>query len=280
MTNLDFQESCMPIISVPTRLQSFYGVILEQMPLLLNAGCTPMPPRQLLCDRIHGTNQHDRDLLRTNYVDTACALVTDDSGRVVVGLYSDDTVKRLIDSLNTKSDVRNGSLFVEPSDYEVIKKNGAFEIDSDVAQKLRENHYAEQGIREQFWRYIAESDLLFDDYLGLVQRETGGDMGDKMGLWLPPGVGLRLLCVGSLGGGSYAGGYGWLGGGGSRLVGVRSCAEGAETAEGGAPQKVQTYTMGDLEKAQQQLAALKVLVRPDATSSLEALLSKLPQQGL
>lgn len=236
MSNLQFQE---PAVDVPLRLRSFYGRNIDQMPLLLSGKDEsgkvvdvprdPITPKQLLYMRVHymrvhGANEHDRDLLRDNYVDTACAVITDSdgSGEVVVGLYNDAVVRELINSLNpeTESALQRGSLPVSADYYQAVRKNG-FVIASSVANSLRNNAYSEKKVREAFWDYVAEGDArLVMDNLALVQKRKGEDMKDRMGLglWLSSNPGLRLLCVGSVDDdSSYA--YGDYSG---RLVGVAS----------------------------------------------------------
>src|SRR3989338_5019419 len=78
MRDLQFQESQRKMVEVDVpRLQSFYGPNVDQMPLLLADGRLPLTPKQLLQERVHGENGHDRNLLRDNYVDTAFSVITD-----------------------------------------------------------------------------------------------------------------------------------------------------------------------------------------------------------
>src|SRR3989338_10060903 len=78
MSDLQFQEFQRKMVEVDVpRLRSFYERIVDQMPLLLSDGRVPMTPKQLLYERVHGKNEHDRNLLRDNYVDTAFSVITD-----------------------------------------------------------------------------------------------------------------------------------------------------------------------------------------------------------
>ena len=231
MSDLQFQGL---MVDVPRRFRSFYGRNIDQMLLLLSgedeAGDVvdvprvPMTLKQLLYERVHGENVHDRKLLQDNYVDTACAVISgDSSGEVLVGLYSDPLVKELIHGLNPGSRLQGGSLLVGADAYQEIKEN-AFVIPSDAVSNLRSSPFDEQVVREGFWNYIAEGDAeLVRDHLSLVQERRGGSMKNRMGLWVSPNPGLRLLCARSVGG-YYGGGVayglhlGYYDGG--RLVGV------------------------------------------------------------
>ncbi len=219
MSDLQFQET---IVDGPRRFRSFCGRNIDQMPLLLADGRVPLTPRQLLEERVHGKNVHDRDLLRDNHVDTACAVVTDNSGEVIIGLYSDPLVKELIHGLNPESRLQDSSLLVGADAYHEMKKN-ALVIPAGVAHDLRSNGYSHQTMQDAFWEYIAEGDAdLVRDHLNLVQERRCGRMENCMGLWVSSKQGLRLLCAWSVGDdngdafGSFHPGY-YFGG---RLVGV------------------------------------------------------------
>ena len=232
MSNLQFQE---PAMDVPLRLRSFPGRNIDQMPLLLSGKDkegevvdvvrTPTTVKQLLYDRVHGTHENDRTLLRDNHVDTGVALIGDPngSGEAIIGLYADQIVQELVRSLNPESPLKAGSLPVNTDQYQAVKK-GAFVFSPDVANALRSNAYSEQKTREGFWDYVAEGDAsLVRENLALVQEVKGGSMRDRMGLFLTSHPGLRLLCVGSVGlKSSVAGGYLDLGlnNGGGRIVGL------------------------------------------------------------
>lgn len=208
MNNLQFQE---PAMDVPLRLRSFYGRNIDQMPLLLSGKDkegevvdvvrTPITVKQVLYDRVHGTHENDRTLLRDNYVDTGVAVIVDPngSGEAIIGLYADPIVQELVHSLNPESPLKAGSLPVDTDQYQAVKK-GAFVLSPEVANALRSNPYSEQKTRERFWDYVAEGDAsLVRDNLTLVQEVNGGSMKDRMGLYLSSSPGLRLVCVGSVG---------------------------------------------------------------------------------
>ena len=208
MSNLQFQE---PAMDVPLRLRSFPGRNIDQMPLLLSGKDkegevvdvvrTPTTVKQLLYDRVHGTHENDRTLLRDNYVDTGVAVIVDPNGsrEAIIGLYTDPIVQELVHSLNPESPLKAGSLPVNTDQYQAVKK-GAFVLSPDVANALRSNAYSEQKTREGFWDYVAEGDAsLVRDNLTLVQEVKGGSMKDRMGLYLNSNPGLRLVCVGSVG---------------------------------------------------------------------------------
>lgn len=208
MSDLQFSE---PAMEVPMRLRSFYGRNIDQIPLLLSGKNAegevvdikrvPVTVKQVLYDRVHGEHEHDRTLLRDNYIDTGVAVITDPdgSGEVVVGLYSDPAVKELVHSLNPESPLKSGSLPVISDQYQAVKKE-ALVLSSDVANALRSNAYSQQKEREGFWDYVAEGDAgLVRDNLALVQEANGGDMSDRMGLWVSSNPGMRLVCVGSVG---------------------------------------------------------------------------------
>jgi len=231
MSDLPFQGLT---VDVPRRFRSFYGRIVNQMPLLLADGRVPLTPKQLLQERVHGENAHDRKLLQDNYINTACAVITDSEGEVLVGLYSDPLVEELINSLNPGSRLQSGSLPVDADAYQQIKKNKAFVISPDEASNLCNSWYNEQRVRESFWDYIAEGNAqLVREYLRLVQEPRGRSMKKYMGLWVSSRPGLRLLfarAVDDL----YAGLAGddiHLGYDDGLLVGVVS-AGGAQSTEG------------------------------------------------
>ncbi len=213
MKDLSFEDA--------VKLRSFYGGIADQMPLLLAGNRLPMTPRQLLEERVRGTNVHDRDLLRNIYVDMACAIIAHPSGEVLVGLYDDPLVKGLIDGLHPKSKLHDGSLPMSDGVYEQIREN-AFVISCEAANHLRDRAHHEQKVREAFWDYITEGDAsLVRDYLHLVQECRGGHIKKRMGLWLSPQhLGLRLLCAWPVDDDGGVNTYSHLGYDNGRLIGV------------------------------------------------------------
>ena len=231
MSNLQFQEPA--FTNVPLRLKSFYGRNIDQIPLLLSgkneAGETVdikrvvITPKQVLSDRINGTNEIDMKLLRDNYVDTGAAVIVDPngSGEAIIGLYSNPAVKELVHSLDSKTNLVKGSLQISNDQYQAIRKD-AYVISADAANSLRNDGYNENKVREGFWEYIAEGDAkLVKDTLKLVQDTKKGNFDNRMGLYLSSNEGLWLLCVGAVGDdNSSAFGYYSLNGSYGRLVGV------------------------------------------------------------
>jgi len=229
MSHLNFQE---PAFEVPLRLRSFYGRNVEQMQRLLEGKDengkvvdiprTPITVKQLLYERVSGKYEHDRTLLRDNYVNAADVIVVDPegSGETIIGLYTDPAVKELVHSLCSINQLVAGSLPVSTDQYQEIKKQ-AFVFAPNVANELRRDPYSQQEFREEFWNYVAEGDTdLVRANLSLVQEVNGGSMKDRMGLYLSSNSGLRLVCVGSVGGISDADGYRGLGLSDGPLVGV------------------------------------------------------------
>jgi len=230
----------MPVQVVPTQFRSFYGRNIEQMPLLLSGKNAedkqvdiervPMTAYQLLNERAYGENEHDRNLLRNNYVDTADVLITNprDTGEVVVAHYANPLVQRLVTSLNPKSSVKNYGLIVDVDTYEAIKadKNNSFVLHKNIANELRRDCYSNQKSREAFWEFVALGNQnIVKENLTLVQQANGGTMSNRMGLWLSKFSGLRLLCVGSVGSNSsFAYGYFSIYNYDGRLVGVAPVA--------------------------------------------------------
>lgn len=195
------------------RLRSFTGRNIEQMPLLLSgkneAGKVVDVPRRLITPReflyecLHGKDERDRDFLRNYRGGTLCAVIGNPrrTGEVIVGLHSDPLVEEQIYSLSLQSDVsRDGGLVISRSLYQAIKKQ-AFVLSPRTVKDLKKSVYNSHKEREAFWEYIAEGDSqLVRDTLELVQEETGGgDISNRMGLFLSQHPGLRLLYIGSAG---------------------------------------------------------------------------------
>ena len=209
MNNLDFQET---ELDVPLRFRSFYGKPIDQMPFLLSGmnekgevvdiKRVPITIKEVLQERVHGENEHDKVLFRDNYVTTSVAIIVDPdkSGEAIVGLYSDHLVRDLVHSLNSKSALQSGSLPITTDQYQAIKENTRFVFSPDVANALRSNAYNELKSREGFWDYVTEDDTnLVRDNLALVNAAVGGDMSDRIGLYISGSPGLRFVWLGSVG---------------------------------------------------------------------------------
>jgi len=207
MDYLQFQELA---IKIPLRLRSFY-VTIDEMPLLLSGKNVEgdvidvkrklMTINQLFYERIHSTNEHDKNLLRGHGIDTGGVMINDPdcSGETIIGLYSNPVVKELIHSINSKSSIKKGSLQVNTDQYQTIKQD-AFIIKHDIANALRKNPYSNQKIREGLLDYVTKGDTqLVKDNLSLVQEINGGDMSNRMGWHLSSDPGLRFVRVGSVG---------------------------------------------------------------------------------
>lgn len=236
MSYFKFEES---ETDAPRRFLSLEGREIYQMPRLLSGKNekgvpvdvprTPITVKRLLHERVHGTHENDRNLLRNNYVHTGVAVIGNPncSGEVIVGLYADPTVRELVHSLNPKSPLIRGSLRVNTEQYQAVKK-GALVLSPDIANALSENAYSEQKAREEFWEYVAERDAtLVRDTLALVQEFKGGSMKNRMGLYLTSDPGLRIVCVGPVGHFSDAFGSIGVGNGGSLggIVGVAGAGD-------------------------------------------------------
>ena len=215
MKNLQSQEST----KIPLRLRPFYGTNTDLMPLLLSGKNkkgkvadvkrTPITVKQVLYDRIHSKHENERIHLRHSSIDTGDVIIVDPkgSGETIIGLYTNPSVKELVHSLNPKSPLEKGSLLVSTEQYQAIKKE-AFVLSPKVANALRDYYYNEQKAREGFWDYVAEGDTgLVRDNLAFVQKSYGGDMSDRMGLYLDSNPGLRLLCARSVAAKFNARGY-------------------------------------------------------------------------
>jgi hypothetical protein len=228
MSNLNFTEPDRPY---ETRLKSFYGNPLKQMPILLSgkvgdeAVGVPrrvITPKEVLHERVRGTHEGDKSLLVNKYIHTGAAVITnpDGSGDVVIGLYSDPVIQKLVHSLNPDSPIPGYSLKVSTEEYHAVE---GLRISATVANDLRANVYAHKKMREKAWDFVAEGDArLVADNLALVQDKKGGSMDNRMGWFFSNDPGLRLVCVGSVDNDPYssADGFDLINDLNSRLVGV------------------------------------------------------------
>ena len=239
----DFQEKSnlkiVKEIEVP-RFRHFRGRIIDTIPLVLsgvdNKGevvdvqRAPMTPAQLLDYRVNGANANDRDLLRNNYTDVAFAEIVDPngSGEIKYVIYSQPLAQGLINSLNPNSDVRNGSLFVTPEQYNEIPVADSFVVPADVANALREDGYSNPNVRRGIWNYAVEGkEDLVDGNLELVQQRVGGDFSNRMGVFPSRQSGLRSWYVNGLDDRSNAYGNVDLHNGNALVVGVAPEAQNA-----------------------------------------------------
>ena len=201
MSNLKFREKVTVSTTTP-KYKAYFGRIMDQMPLLLAEGRCLITPKQLMYARVHETNKHDRYLLRGHYVDTACAVCVapDKTGEVAIGLYSNPTVKQVIDSLSPKSKVVGGSLVLTLDQYHAVRDD-AFVLAPDVTNSLQNNPRGELKEREAFWEYVAEGDKnLVTDTSKLIKEKTRSDRLEKIMVWYVTTIpGLRLLCLDSVG---------------------------------------------------------------------------------
>ena len=225
MSNLQFREKVTVSTTIP-KYKAYLGRIIDHMPQLLADGRCLTTPKQLMYARVHEKNEHDRDLLRGNFVCvyTACAVCVapDETGEVAIGLYSNPTVRELIDSLFPESNVVDGSLVLTLDQYHAVRDH-AFVLSPVVANSLRNNAYSELKKRQAFWEYVAEGDkkLVTDTRKLIKEKREPGNLENRMGFFLTSTTGLRLLCLGSVGF-DYGNAYDYikLDGNYSRCVGV------------------------------------------------------------
>ena len=178
----------------------------------------PITIKELLYERLFGPNDHDRDLLRENTIDTSVIAIGDpnDSGEVIIGLYSDPLVRDLVHSIQEYSPIRSNDAIPVSIDLYHSIRGRAFIIRPEEKSSLRKNGFNEQRLREEFWNYVAEGDeTLVRETLEIV----GGDMSSSMGVYLSPTSGMRLVSVGPIY--EHSNAYCWNGlSGGSRLIGM------------------------------------------------------------
>lgn len=203
MSNLQFREKVTVSTTIP-KYKAYLGRIIDHMPQLLADGRCLTTPKQLMYARVHEKNEHDRDLLRGNFVCvyTACAVCVapDKTGEVAIGLYSNPTVRELIDSLFPESNVVDGSLVLTLDQYHAVRDD-AFVLAPDVTNSLQNNPRGELKEREAFWEYVAEGDKnLVTDTSKLIKEKTRSDRLEKIMVWYVTTIpGLRLLCLDSVG---------------------------------------------------------------------------------
>lgn len=234
MSNEQFSE--MVTVNQPIQVSHFKffpGRNIDQMPLLLSGKDVqgnvvdvprvPLTGKQLLEYRLHGQTASDKASLTDNYAHVACGVLGDPqgSGEVVVGVYAIPLVTALVNSLSPANKLVGGALPVNVDQYQTVKKDG-FVFSKTVANDLRNDAYSHKNKRRAFWEYLAEGDTkLSKAYIADVLKKTEGTLENRLDfVSRNVNLGFRLLCVGSVGGGSsIAGGYdldGLIG----RLVGV------------------------------------------------------------
>jgi hypothetical protein len=215
MTKLEFQE---PSIEVPLKLKSFYGRVIDQMPLLLSGKNENgeivdverkvITPKQVLEWRVKGKNIIDRNLLGENEISTGSVVLVNPngSGETIVGLYSNPLVKELVHSLNPKSKITrgsknyslNGSLRVNSDTYYTIR-NDAYIIQPTAANNLRKSKYGEKRVTRGILEYLAEGDQkLLKENLELMRESIHDWPAKDMIIGGLPYSGLKLLGLGQI----------------------------------------------------------------------------------
>jgi hypothetical protein len=219
-SELSFEE--LVVENVTRRLRSVGpGRVVDLMPHLLNGtdqwtraqvdiGREPIDGKHLMAERVYGSHEKDKALLKYQYVIIADSFIGDPSGSgevLFVRYHADTTVNDLVRSLNPASQLVGWSLPLagDPSRardlYATIKsQGGVFVFSPDVAQALRTDMYSLPKIRREFWERMADGDLRLErDYEAMVQKETRRPFGRIMGIY-PAGVkGLRPLWISAVG---------------------------------------------------------------------------------
>lgn len=202
-------------------LQTFEGRPNYELPKLLASGRKPLDMKGFMQRRLGESS--DAQILKDNYFTTVSPLFVDPagSGEVTIASYkNNEEARNLVNSLNPDSNIKNYSLVISKDIYESIKEQESMIIPGDVANALRNDVYSNKKTRAQFWEFQAEGDeTLSKEYGSMVDKTTGRSFAKNRGLWLPNTEGMRLFWLGSVGGGSYAGG-GSVDGDSGRLGGV------------------------------------------------------------
>ncbi|MBS3137505.1 hypothetical protein J4232_03665 [Candidatus Woesearchaeota archaeon] len=175
-------------------------------------------PAQLFKQRLYGESG-DKAYLRANYVDTRICIVPNPDADEIKFTHGHP----VMDALNKKTELVKGAIPVSNEQYHAIT-DGLVLSASEVAA-FRNNVCASPQRREEIWEFFAGGDTnLTQKYKTDVCNSLNLNFDSVMDIYVPPTKGMRLLCVGSVGGRSYANGYSSLDDGSGRRVGVAPVA--------------------------------------------------------
>lgn len=194
--SIKFQEKVKIITpsEVPV-LKVFEGRPNYNMQKILESGRTPLDMKGFMQRRLYDTS--DAQTLRDNVFRTASPLFGDPNGSgevVIVSYKNNETARKLVNSLNPDSNIKNYSLVVSKDVYESIKEQESMIISRDVANALRIDFYSKPKTRAEFWEFQVEGDKdLNKDYGAMIDKKTDTSFSKNRGIWLPDTKGMRLF---------------------------------------------------------------------------------------
>ncbi|MEK6960550.1 MAG: hypothetical protein AABX47_05220 [Nanoarchaeota archaeon] len=203
----------------------FSGKIIEQMPLLIAQGRTPLSAADLMRQRIWALSQPEdvKNAWWNNYFHLGDAVLYHPDGKIKIELDS-----QLLRQLNAQSQLQNGLSLITDETY-ITSKGKEFSRDELLPLDTPLGKTA--ILSNPLWNYLAREDKLLKEYTEAVFEEGKQfDYDSNMGIYLriaPKSTPLAgALCVYGFNGGSNLGGDDGLDSGSGRLVGVAPEAHG------------------------------------------------------
>lgn len=197
------------------KFREFYGRNVDQMPLLIAEGRTPLSFAGVMERRLIAKSSKDAWL--NNYLFTGDGIVYGTDGSIVIA-YDAKALK----NLNSQSRLVNGALDLSGVDLKSIE--GTRFTKSQLSKMVLGQDLTEKQARTHpIWLALARGDReLAKDYSGMVSESNGGrNMGVYLGSKQEVPT-MRAWFAGRMLSWSHAGGYDDLDNDNGRLVGVAS----------------------------------------------------------
>ncbi|MBU1245489.1 MAG: hypothetical protein ABIJ20_02930 [Nanoarchaeota archaeon] len=217
-------------LNEPTlNFKEFYGKNIDQMPLLIAEGRTPLSVSGLMRRRLEVSAGSDdiKSAWRDNYFDTGDAIVYHPDGRVKIVLDSEH-----LRDLSPDSKLSASALVLEDGVYDQLEGQ---EFSKAEIQKYAagESLSLRQAKTNPVWKALARDSELLNAYATEVfgQAKERFSYDKNMGIYVAGSQSeptMRLWYVGRLYDRSYANGSNLLGGSSGRLVGVAPEAHATE----------------------------------------------------
>jgi hypothetical protein len=265
-----------------SRFKIYNGRNVDAMPKLISDGRIPMNVAQLMQRRIDLRNDNTgvKDFYMGNYFDTGDMVLYHPNGNVKV-VYTvengqiTEQGRKLLEMINPQSKRNGGALILEKDVYsvlqgEVFKKDELGKTGDWMSKADVKAH--------PVWRVLARDQALLDDYTDYIFTEGKKSFNYDTAMGVFPGscsgnaLEMRAWYVSGLGGRSIAGGGYDLDDVDGRSVGI---APEALKSVGSGVSAVRTYTMGDVQKAREELTLLEKTIRPESLDRVKTLIGKL-----
>lgn len=258
--------------------REFYGRNVEQMPLLVADGRTPMNASQLMQKRldIRNADAELKSAWMDNYFDTGDAIAYHPDGKVKIVLDS-----QILREMTSQSQRNGGALVLGEDVYKALQgiefKKGKLGNTGNWMSKADVKSHP-------VWKALARDQALLDDYADYIfgeyqarfAKDTPIDDVKAMGVF-PYGCQgdspeMRAWLVYRLGSRSLVNVGPDLGSGDGRFVGI---APEAQVTQGKGASNIKIYTIADVQKAKKQIDTLSQVVRPENLSDVASLVSRL-----